>query len=54
MNKYFNDKNRSIIFQWLVKNNFKWKLKDDTIFMAMNIMDRYISKYPSKNSEFQL
>ena len=22
--------------------------------MAMNIMDRYISKYPSKNSEFQL
>lgn len=52
--KYFNDKNRSIIFQWLVKNNFKWKLKDDTIFMAMNIMDRYISKYPSKNSEFQL
>ena len=52
--KYFNDKNRSIIFQWLVRNNFKWKLKDDTIFMAMNIMDRYISKYPSKNSEFQL
>ena len=52
--KYFNEKNRSIIFNWLVKNNFKWKLKDDTIFMAMNLMDRYISKYPTKNSEFQL
>ena len=52
--KYFNEKNRSIIFNWLVKNNFKWKLKDDTIYMAMNLMDRYISKYPSKNSEFQL
>ena len=52
--KYFNEKNRSILFHWLVKNNNKWKLKDDTIFMAMNIMDRYISKYPSKNSEFQL
>ena len=52
--KYFNEKNRSIIYHWLVKNNHKWKLKDDTIYMAMNIMDRYISKYKSKNLEFQL
>ena len=52
--KYFNEKNRSIIFHWLVKNNNKWKLRDDTIFMAMNIMDRYVSKFKSKNSEFQL
>ena len=52
--KYYNEKNRSILLHWLVKNNNKWKLKDDTIFMAMNIMDRYISKYESKNSEFQL
>ena len=52
--KYFNEKNRSIIFHWLVKNNIKWKLRDDTIFMAMNIMDRYVSKFKSKNSEFQL
>lgn len=52
--KFFNEKNRGIIFQWLVKNNNKWKLKDDTIFMAINIMDRYISKYKVENSEFQL
>lgn len=52
--KYFNENNRSIILQWLIKNNMKWKLKDDTIFMAMNIMDRYISKFKSKNLEFQL
>ena len=52
--KYFNEKNRSIIFNWLVRNNHKWKLKDDTLFMAMNIMDRYISKYKVSNSEFQL
>ena len=52
--KFFNEKNRSIIFQWLVKNNHKWKLNDDTIFMAMNILDRYISKYKVENSEFQL
>ena len=37
-----------------MKNNHKWKLKDDTIYMAMNIMDRYISQYKSKNLEFQL
>ena len=52
--KYFNEKNRSIIFNWLVRNNHKWKLKDDTLFMAMNIMDRYISKCKVSNSEFQL
>ena len=52
--KYFNENNRSIILQWLIKNNMKWKLKDDTIFMAMNIMDRFISKFKSKNLEFQL
>ena len=52
--KYYNEKNRSIIYHWLVKNNHKWKLKDDTIYMAMNIMDRYVSKYKSKNLEFQL
>ena len=52
--KFFNEKNRGIIFQWLVKNNNKWKLKDDTIYMAMNIMDRYISKYKVENVDFQL
>ena len=52
--KYFNEKNRGIIFQWLVKNNHKWKLNDDTVYMAMNILDRYISKYKVENSEFQL
>jgi cyclin B len=52
--KFFNEKNRGIIFQWLVKNNHKWKLNDDTVFMAMNIMDRFISKYKVENAEFQL
>jgi cyclin B len=52
--KYFNEKNRSIIFNWLVKNNQKWRLKDDTIYMAMNIMDRFISKFKVENNEFQL
>ena len=51
---FINEKNRGIIFQWLVKNNSKWMLNDDTIFMAMNIMDRYISKYKVDNEEFKL
>ena len=52
--KFINEKNRGIIFHWLVKNNHKWKLNDDTLFMAMNILDRYISRYKVENSEFQL
>ena len=52
--KYINEKSRSIIFQWLVYNNYYWELNDDTIFMTMNILDRYISKYKVEKSEFQL
>ena len=52
--KFINEKNRGIIFQWLVKNNNRFYLNDDTLFMAMNILDRYISEYKVENSEFQL
>ena len=52
--RFINEKSRSRIFQWLVYNNYYLNLNDNTIFMAMNILDRYISKYKVENSEFQL
>ena len=52
--KYFNEKVRCLIFHWLLANNQKWKLKDETIYLAMNIMDRYISKVKISNNEYQL
>ena len=52
--KYFNENNRTTIYHWLVRNNHKWKLKDDTIYMAMNIMDTYVSKFKAKSLDYQL
>ena len=42
---FYNEKIRGIILQWIVKNSNRWLLNDDTIFMAMNLMDRFISTF---------
>ena len=52
--KNFNENNRSIIYHWLIRNNHKWKLKDDTVYMAINIMDTYVSKFKAKSLDYQL
>lgn len=52
--KYYNEKNRIILYHWILKNNANWKLKDETLFTTMNILDRYISKYKSEKTDYQL
>ena len=52
--KYFNEKIRCFIFHWLLVNNQKWKLKEESVYLAMNIMDRYVSKVKITNNEYQL
>lgn len=51
---YYNEKNRIYLYHWLLMNNFLLKKNDDTLFMAINIMDRYISQIKSKNTEYPL
>lgn len=50
----FNEKNRNIIYHWLSINNFYFGLNDNTIFLTMNLIDRYISINASKINEFPL
>lgn len=52
--KFINEKNRAIIIEWLSFNNSKWKLHEETLFLAVNIMDRYLAKKKISLNNFQL
>ncbi len=52
--KAINEKNRGIIIQWLSYNNYKWKLNEETLFLAVNILDRYLSIKNIPVDKFQL
>lgn len=38
-----NPKMRSILVDWLIEVHMKYKMSDDTLFLAINIIDRYLS-----------
>ena len=50
----FNEKNMAIILNWLIKNNLRWGMKDDTIFTTINIMDRFVSKFSIEKEQYPL
>lgn len=45
---------RYILVDWMVDVNLKFKMKLETYFKAVNIIDFYLSKVDIKKSEFQL
>lgn len=42
--KYISEKMRLILLDWLIKVHLKFKLLDETLFLTINIIDRYLSK----------
>lgn len=57
---YMNDQNdvnpkmRSILIDWLIDVHIKFKLLPQTIFMTVNLIDRYISKEKINRQQLQL
>ena len=49
-----NEVKRKNIIELLVYYNNKWKLNPDSIYLAINIMDRYISKIKINKNEYEL
>nr|XP_027199454.1 G2/mitotic-specific cyclin-A-like isoform X1 [Dermatophagoides pteronyssinus] len=49
-----NTKMRSILVDWLVDVADEYKLKDETLFLAINYIDRFLSNYSITRQEFQL
>ena len=44
--KDINIKMRAILIDWLVDVHLKFKMKQETLFITVNLIDRYIEKIP--------
>merc|ERR1719311_1206131 len=49
-----NAKMRAILVDWLVEVAMKYKLKSETLFAAVNIVDRYLEKRQVPRKKLQL
>lgn len=49
-----NDKMRAILIDWLVEVHLKFKLKPETLYLTVNILDRYLEKEPVSRKKLQL
>ena len=49
-----NDKMRSILVDWIIEVHFKFNFTDETLFMTILIIDRYLSVCKITRSKFQL
>jgi cyclin B len=45
---------RAILVDWLIEVHAQWKLIDETLFMAVHLMDRFLEKRRVKRAQFQL
>jgi hypothetical protein len=49
-----NEKMRAIIVNWMIEVHFKFKLFQETLFLAVNLVDRYLSQKSIKKNKLQL
>jgi cyclin B len=49
-----NAKMRAILIDWLVEVHMKYKLKTETLFLAVNLIDRFLSKRSIARKKLQL
>ena len=52
--KDINEKMRGILIDWLIDVHLKFKLLPETLFMAVNIIDRYLSQCDISRQKLQL
>lgn len=48
------EKMRGILVDWLIDVHNKFKLRDETLFLTVNLIDRYLSKTQVDKQRFQL
>ena len=52
--KEINDKMRAILVDWLIEVHSKFKLQKETLFITINIIDRFLEKTVVSKSRLQL
>merc|ERR1719515_413792 len=45
---------RAILIDWLIEVNMKYKLKPETLFLSISILDRFLAKKPVSRKKLQL
>ncbi|CAH2037377.1 unnamed protein product [Thlaspi arvense] len=45
---------RGILINWLIEVHFKFDLMHETLYLTMNLLDRYLSQVPIQKNEMQL
>ncbi|XP_073525800.1 uncharacterized protein [Phyllobates terribilis] len=49
-----NDKMRSILIDWLIEVHYKFDLREETLFLTVNLIDRFLAKYSVVRKKLQL
>ncbi|KAL6882624.1 hypothetical protein ACP4OV_011314 [Aristida adscensionis] len=49
-----NEKMRAILIDWLIEVHYKFELMDETLFLTVNIIDRYLEKQVVPRKKLQL
>jgi cyclin B len=52
--KDINKKMRAILVDWLVEVHHRFKLQPFTLWLCVNILDRYLMKMPTNRNKLQL
>lgn len=45
---------RSILIDWIIEVHFQFKLKTESLFLTVNLIDRYLEKAPVSKENLQL
>ena len=51
---HINEKMRAILIDWLVEVHLKFKLVPETLYLTVNLIDRYLLGSPVERSNLQL
>lgn len=52
--KDINEKMRAVVINWVIEVHHRFKLHPETLFLAVNLLDRYLSKKIIKRNKLQL
>ena len=52
--EYINERMRSILVDWLVEVHLKFKLVPETLYLTVNLIDRYLAKTEVSRPKLQL
>lgn len=52
--KHINERMRSILIDWIIEVHFQFKLKVESLFLTVNLIDRYLEKVTVTKETLQL